>query len=772
MLTKYSDDEPRDEQGRWTDAGGGSDGGDDDSGSGYEFVSPNVGNLDFHGAVKALGSPRQGVLHDASDDINHQLDVQAKSHDIVGAWADGAENSVLDVIGKSDWDKMILAGSMKGYLADQKNVLVFQQRDQGDGVLAQFAAQGNLKEIHDKLLEDGLANHTLVPTATGATVYVADLDNTQSAAIEKAAQRYDADVQVHFGHGEFIGTDSYEGTDREQRDRARDVYQAHIDESPVQGSQEIWQGVRDRWGPKLAETDTAKSARRIYVRSHVLKAYDAITLAMAEGAAIVPYDGEHIPGTELIDPHEWEQRYDPSEPRDDEGKWTDSGGGDGGGEAGDGGGDVRGSDIGHGYSKDAVLKPDGKIHTSNVYDAARALYENRPVVLNQPRGVSVLIEHLGKVAKEMKALGGKAPNFNLCNVSVAGSNLFCADSKGVPRPEMPQLSPKQTKEFRRYLKDKGYKEQKLEERSDHLRATQNELNGAKVAKMAQQLRDDPDEKAKRLVVSKDNYILDGHHHWAAQIANDAEDNKLGGAKTRVARVNIDIIKLLEEAKKFGAATESENKRNEWSQRFDESEPRDEEGKWTDAGGGDGGGDATAGGAAPSSAHTDTEKQTLKAYTATEGSVKINKFMRADDKSKYSEKTRKELQTQVDTIRGAMKKNEIGKPGTVFRIIAPGKVAKDLDKNADKLVGQKLPLGGFQSTTTKWKDATNFARASAAHIAMVMELPAHTPVIDMTKYSQYKEHELLLDEGNFTVTKVERSDEGWVNIYGNYAARGA
>ena len=66
-------------------------------------------------------------------------------------------------------------------------------------------------------------------------------------------------------------------------------------------------------------------------------------------------------------------------------------------------------------------------------------------------------------------------------MSVSGTNLFCAESKGVPRVEMPQLDAKQTKEFVKYLKDQGYKVKKGSELAANLRATQNELNGAKVA---------------------------------------------------------------------------------------------------------------------------------------------------------------------------------------------------------------------------------------------------------------------------------------------------
>ena len=213
---------------------------------------------------------------------------------------------------------------------------------------------------------------------------------------------------------------------------------------------------------------------------------------------------------------------------------------------------------GQGYSKEAYVK-DGRIHTSSVYDAARALHENRKVELDQPRTLSTLITHLGKVANDMKARGEAAPNYNLCNVSIKGTNLFCADSKDIPRPVMPQLDEAQTIAFRQHLKDIGYKEVEVSERSDFLRATQQELNGVKVARIADLLRSQTWPQEKRLVVSRDNYILDGHHLWAAQVANDAEDGKLGDARTDIARVDIDIITLLDEAKKFGAGTEPENR---------------------------------------------------------------------------------------------------------------------------------------------------------------------------------------------------------------------
>jgi HK97 family phage prohead protease len=241
--------------------------------------------------------------------------------------------------------------------------------------------------------------------------------------------------------------------------------------------------------------------------------------------------------------------FDPDEPRDEEGKWTD-GGGDGGGGGGKDKPEGGGKDHpGPGYSASAFVK-DGVIHTTSVYDAQRALHENRKVELDQPRKVSILLHRLGDEAKAMIAKGKEAPNLNLCNVTVSGTNLFCADTKGIPRVEMPQLDKQQTKDFQKYLKEQGYKIEKDKVHASHLRATQNELNGVKVAAGADKIIAN-DGKVKPIIVSKDDYILDGHHAWAAKVGLDAADNKLDEhTKMDVRRVNISITKLLHEAEKF------------------------------------------------------------------------------------------------------------------------------------------------------------------------------------------------------------------------------
>jgi hypothetical protein len=207
---------------------------------------------------------------------------------------------------------------------------------------------------------------------------------------------------------------------------------------------------------------------------------------------------------------------------------------------------------GKGYSTTAYVKSDGRIYTDNVEDAARALSQGRKVELDQVNKVSTLITRLGDMSKEAIAHGEKAKLYDLCDVSVKGSNLFCTESKGIERIKMPQVPKAMTKPFIDWLTKRGYKVELAKVRASHLRATQNQLDGVKVANVARdKMHMDGSTKIKRLVISKDNYILDGHHHWAAKVGLDARDGNLtNDTKMRVARVDIKITKLLELADKF------------------------------------------------------------------------------------------------------------------------------------------------------------------------------------------------------------------------------
>lgn len=228
----------------------------------------------------------------------------------------------------------------------------------------------------------------------------------------------------------------------------------------------------------------------------------------------------------------------------------------------------EGKHPGRSYSGRAVEDEDGIIHTDDTSDVVRALYEGRKVNMVSEDMVSTAVDKLGAVASKMAKMGAKAKTFDLCNATVEGTNLFCTESKGIPRVKMPQLKgvplanspadklPKDkkgevdlTEAFRKHVEEMGFTIDDTDVLASHLKASQNELNGVKIAGMAGAMRSGK-LKSARLFVSDDNYIVDGHHTWAANVAVDYDDNKSGDVSMPVARINMSILELLEVSNNF------------------------------------------------------------------------------------------------------------------------------------------------------------------------------------------------------------------------------
>jgi len=186
---------------------------------------------------------------------------------------------------------------------------------------------------------------------------------------------------------------------------------------------------------------------------------------------------------------------------------------------------------------------------------------------------------------------------NLCDLNVAGSNtLFCQTNKGITRVGMPQLSgqpvinspadillngkdlsllqtsnelirelviinhnndPKKIKlplpvnasgevdaaeYFKEYLKKLGKTITPKQLPAARLQATQSELVTEKVNQMWWALEVGPCNKfyggiVAPIFVSQDNYVLDGHHRWAAVVANAFGTIDIDKAMMNVLQVN-------------------------------------------------------------------------------------------------------------------------------------------------------------------------------------------------------------------------------------------
>jgi hypothetical protein len=183
--------------------------------------------------------------------------------------------------------------------------------------------------------------------------------------------------------------------------------------------------------------------------------------------------------------------------------------------------------------------------------------------------VSMKIDQLAKAAAEAKAKGEKAPNFNLCDITIPGTNLYCKGNKGIPREDMPQFKgyakpgsiadklPKNNdgevdteSQFKVLLKKNGVKVSEPQEvPADQLKATQTELVGAKVAGMTKALEKEPNHPkiTAPIYVSNDGYVLDGHHRWAAVTSAAVSSGKPAMMNIRVIDMPIkDLVKISNE----------------------------------------------------------------------------------------------------------------------------------------------------------------------------------------------------------------------------------
>lgn len=83
---------------------------------------------------------------------------------------------------------------------------------------------------------------------------------------------------------------------------------------------------------------------------------------------------------------------------------------------------------------------------------------------------------------------------------------------GIDRLNMPQIAKADVPEFLEFIKSQGISVEKRKYLPNSLYATQSELNQDKINGMRE-----PESRAGFIIISKDNYVLDGHHRWAAAL---------------------------------------------------------------------------------------------------------------------------------------------------------------------------------------------------------------------------------------------------------------
>lgn len=228
-------------------------------------------------------------------------------------------------------------------------------------------------------------------------------------------------------------------------------------------------------------------------------------------------------------------------------------------------------------------KPASDDKEEHTWDADSKLPEHKPLSgpkddadslsgdAHADREVVALLDKLKEMTDEAQAKGEKAPDYDLCQVSIPGTNLFCAVNKDIPRAQMPQLKgrpepgspaadmPKDKggevdtePAFRAALEKKGIKMVEKSVPAATLKATQSQLVGSKVAGMCAALKKDPNNPGitAPIFVSKDGYVLDGHHRWAAVVGLQMAKGGTDPVEMKTVQVDMSIEDLLKFSNEF------------------------------------------------------------------------------------------------------------------------------------------------------------------------------------------------------------------------------
>jgi hypothetical protein len=137
--------------------------------------------------------------------------------------------------------------------------------------------------------------------------------------------------------------------------------------------------------------------------------------------------------------------------------------------------------------------------------------------------------------------GGIQQSADICKVSPS----VCRGNLGVSRSQMPQLEGSVVSNFLRAYQSHGVDVRRGKILVGKLKATQKEIQAAKAMRMANEFVEGrfPDITSS-VIVSKDNYILDGHHRWAALLIVDPKKT------INVFKVDVPINQLLADARNF------------------------------------------------------------------------------------------------------------------------------------------------------------------------------------------------------------------------------
>lgn len=148
----------------------------------------------------------------------------------------------------------------------------------------------------------------------------------------------------------------------------------------------------------------------------------------------------------------------------------------------------------------------------------------------------------------------RTDNPDITNLTLKGTRLMSRDNLGIPRAEMPQIPTDKKADFVKLLEQRGIGVTREEVQPSTLKPIQAEISGTTSAQIMVRMLTSKEPKNMQsfdggaIVVSKDNYVIDGHHRWAANVGLELGGPK--GHKMKILKVDLPHQKLIDITKQW------------------------------------------------------------------------------------------------------------------------------------------------------------------------------------------------------------------------------
>jgi hypothetical protein len=192
--------------------------------------------------------------------------------------------------------------------------------------------------------------------------------------------------------------------------------------------------------------------------------------------------------------------------------------------------------------------PKPKLKPGRKPDASGTVEQRAEKLANGQR-----IQVTQKEAKQiMDIMSKREDNPDLTNMHVENTQLYDEDNLGIPRNKMPQVPSNTKAVFISEMEKRGARVQRGVADPAKLHPIQAEMSASKVGLIMKKLREKgtATDDGGRIIISKDNYVIDGHHRWAAASMLSFEDSSV---KLPVIRVDMNHKDLIDATLAWNAA---------------------------------------------------------------------------------------------------------------------------------------------------------------------------------------------------------------------------